>query len=405
MYKKRCNDLVNELKITNQYREFKEINRVGGNYPLAKNNSSEINVFCSNDYLGMSQNKEVMLSMVDAIIKYGAGAGGSRNIGGTHKYFSLLEKSLSDWHKKESALIYPTGYSSNDATIQCLLRKFPDMVVFSDAKNHASIINGIRSVKNTKEVFRHNDVFDLEEKLKQYPLNTPKIIIFESVYSMDGDVAPIKEIADLAKVYNALTYLDEVHAVGMYGETGAGYSELLGVEKEIDIIQSTMAKGIGIIGGYIVSTEEIVDLVRSYASGFIFTTALPPSIVAGCLASVNHIKKSSKERDLLHKRTEYLREKLEEYSIPVLPESSTHIIPVIIGDSQKCKEASEELLNTFNIYVQPINSPTVEKGSERFRINATPNHTEEHIDHLCLAINTVFNKLDINKHEKQLLSS
>lgn len=405
MYKKRCNDLVNELKITNQYREFKEINRVGGNYPLAKNNSSEINVFCSNDYLGMSQNKEVMLSMVDAIIKYGAGAGGSRNIGGTHKYFSLLEKSLSDWHKKESALIYPTGYSSNDATIQCLLRKFPDMVVFSDAKNHASIINGIRSVKNTKEVFRHNDVFDLEEKLKQYPLNTPKIIIFESVYSMDGDVAPIKEIADLAKVYNALTYLDEVHAVGMYGETGAGYSELLGVEKEIDIIQSTMAKGIGIIGGYIVSTEEIVDLVRSYASGFIFTTALPPSIVAGCLASVNHIKKSSKERNLLHKRTEYLREKLEEYSIPVLPESSTHIIPVIIGDSQKCKEASEELLNTFNIYVQPINSPTVEKGTERFRINVTPNHTEEHIDHLCLAINAVFNKLDINKDEKQLLSS
>lgn len=405
MYKKRCNDLVNELKITNQYREFKEINRVGGNYPLAKNNSSEINVFCSNDYLGMSQNKEVMLSMVDAIIKYGAGAGGSRNIGGTHKYFSLLEKSLSDWHKKESALIYPTGYSSNDATIQCLLRKFPDMVVFSDAKNHASIINGIRSVKNTKEVFKHNDVFDLEEKLKQYPLNTPKIIIFESVYSMDGDVAPIKEIADLAKVYNALTYLDEVHAVGMYGETGAGYSELLGVEKEIDIIQSTMAKGIGIIGGYIVSTEEIVDLVRSYASGFIFTTALPPSIVAGCLTSVNHIRRSSEERDLLHKRTKYLREKLEEYSIPVLPVSTTHIIPVIIGDSQKCKEASEELLKTFNIYVQPINSPTVEKGTERFRINVTPNHTEEHIDHLCLAINNVFNKLNINKNEKQLLSS
>lgn len=405
MYKKRCNDLVDELKITNQYREFKEINRVGGNYPLAKNNNSEINVFCSNDYLGMSQNKEVMLAMVDAIIKYGAGAGGSRNIGGTHKYFSLLEKSLSDWHKKESALIYPTGYSSNDATIQCLLRKFPDMVVFSDSKNHASIINGIRSVKNTKEVFEHNDVLDLEEKLKQYPINTPKIIIFESVYSMDGDVAPIKEIAGLAKTYNALTYLDEVHAVGMYGETGAGYSELLDVENEIDIIQSTMAKGIGIIGGYIVSTEEIVDLVRSYASGFIFTTALPPSIVAGCLASVNHIRKSSEERDLLHKRTEYLREKLEEYSIPVLPVSSTHIIPVIIGDSQKCKEASEELLKTFNIYVQPINSPTVEKGTERFRINVTPNHTEEHIDHLCLAINTVFDKLDINKKQKHLLSS
>lgn len=404
MYTKKCDDLVNELKISNQYREFKEINRIGGEYPLAKINNSEINVFCSNDYLGMSQNKEVMLSMIDAIIKFGGGAGGSRNIGGTHKYFSLLGKSLSEWHKKERALIFPTGYSSNDATIQCLLREFPDMVVFSDAKNHASIINGIRSVKNAKEIFKHNDIYDLEEKLKKYSINTPKIIIFESIYSMDGDVAPIKEIADLAKSYNALTYLDEVHAVGMYGETGAGYSELLGVEKEIDIIQSTMAKGIGLIGGYIVSTKEMIDMIRSYAPGFIFTTALPPSVVAGCLTSVNHIKESSKERDLLHKRTDYLRGKLKEHNIPILSESTTHIVPVVIGDSKKCKEASDELLKTFNIYVQPINSPTVEKGTERFRINVTPNHTEEHIDHLCLAISTVFEKLNIVNDFKNLVS-
>lgn len=347
----------------------------------------------------MSQNKDVMLAMIDAIIKYGSGAGGSRNIGGSHKYFSLLENALSDWHNKESALIFPTGYSSNDATIQCLLRKFPDMVVFSDSKNHASIINGIRSVKNDKEIFEHNNVNSLEDKLKSYPTNRAKVIIFESIYSMDGDVSPIVEIAELAEKYNALTFLDEVHAVGMYGETGAGYSELLDVENKIDIIQSTMAKGIGVIGGYIVGKHEIIDMIRSFASGFIFTTALPPSIVAGCLASVNHIKNSNRERNLLHERTMYLREKLNQYDIPILPESTTHIVPVVIGDSVKCKQASEELIKNFNIYVQPINYPTVEEGTERFRINVTPNHTEEHIDTLCLAISSVFNKLDIRyKH-------
>ena len=399
MYTKRANDMLVELKNNNQYREFKDINRIGGEYPLAKSNNSEINVFCSNDYLGMSQNKDVMFAMIDAVIKYGSGAGGSRNIGGSHKYFSLLENALSDWHHKESALIFPTGYSSNDATIQCLLRKFPDMVVFSDSKNHASIINGIRGVKNDKEIFEHNNVNSLEDKLKSYPINRAKVIIFESIYSMDGDVSPIVEIAELAEKYNALTFLDEVHAVGMYGETGAGYSELLDVEDKIDIIQSTMAKGIGVIGGYIVGKHEIIDMIRSFASGFIFTTALPPSIVAGCLASVNHIKKSNRERNLLHERTMYLREKLNQYDIPILPESTTHIVPVIIGDSAKCKQASEELIKNFNIYVQPINYPTVEKGTERFRINVTPNHTEEHIDTLCLAISSVFNKLDISyKH-------
>lgn len=320
--------------------------------------------------------------------------------GGTHKYFSKLENTLASWHKKDSALVFPTGYSSNDASIQCLLRKFPDMVVFSDSKNHASIINGIRSTKNDKVIFEHNDTKDLERKLQTYPINTPKLIIFESIYSMDGDVAPIEEIANLASQYNALTFLDEVHAVGMYGESGAGYAELLGISDKIDIIQSTMAKGIGIIGGYIAGEKYIIDLVRSFSSGFIFTTALPPSIVAGCLTSVNHLKKSDKERKALHENTKYLRHQLQQYNIPVLSKSTTHIIPVIIGDSSKCKKASQKLLEEYNIYVQPINYPTVEQGTERFRINVTPNHTKKHIDHLCHSLYEVFSKLNINNKDE-----
>lgn len=395
MYSKHSMSLIEGLKVSNQYREFKEINRVAGKYPLAYSSEDHINVFCSNDYLGMSQNKEVMLSMIEALINFGAGAGGSRNIGGSHKYFSMLENTLATWHKKDSALIFPTGYSSNDSSIQCLLRKFPDMIVFSDSKNHASIINGIRSTKNKKVIFEHNNTKDLEDKLKLYSNDTPKIIIFESIYSMDGDVAPIKEITELASKYNSLTFLDEVHAVGMYGETGAGYAELLGISDKIDIIQSTMAKGIGIIGGYIVGEKHIIDLIRSFSSGFIFTTALPPCIVAGCLTSVNHLKKSHKERQALHEKTNYLRKQLKYYNIPVLPQSTTHIIPVIIGDSIKCKKASEKLLEDYNIYVQPINYPTVDQGTERFRINVTPNHTKLHIDHLCKSINEVFKQLNI----------
>ncbi|MCG2184749.1 5-aminolevulinate synthase [Staphylococcus epidermidis] len=395
MYKEQSIALLNDLKSSNQYREFKEINRIAGKYPSAYNFNNKINVFCSNDYLGMSQNKEVMLSMIDAIIKLGAGAGGSRNIGGSHKYFSMLENMLAEWHQKESALVFPTGYSSNDASIQCLLRKFPEMIVFSDSKNHASIINGIRSTKNQKIIFEHNNTYDLESKLKNYSKDTPKIIIFESIYSMDGDVAPIKEIVNLAIKYNALTFLDEVHAVGMYGKTGAGYAELLGISDKIDIIQSTMAKGIGIIGGYITGEKNIIDLIRSFSSGFIFTTALPPCIVAGCITSVNHIRNSNVERINLKEKTKYLREKLSEYNIPVLKESTTHIVPVIIGNSLKCKQASEKLLQEYNIYVQPINYPTVEKGTERFRINVTPNHTHKDIDHLCESIHSIFRELSI----------
>lgn len=238
-------------------------------------------MFCSNDYLGMSQNQEVINVMGDALKEYGAGAGGSRNIGGSHKYFKLLENEIAKWHKKDSALVFPTGYSSNDASLQGLLRIFPEMIVFSDSKNHASIINALRSVKNKIEIFEHNNVKHLNELLNQYDINTPKLIVFESVYSMDGDIAPIVEIVELAKEYNSLTFLDEVHAIGMYGEEGRGYSDVVGVQEDIDIIQSTMAKGIGIIGGYITGDQLLIDVIRSYSSGFIFTTALPPVILCG----------------------------------------------------------------------------------------------------------------------------
>lgn len=403
MYKELFYNKISELKDSGNYREFIEINRVSSKYPLAKNeNGNEVIVFCSNDYLGMSQNSEVITAMKVALDSFGAGAGGSRNIGGSHKYFKLIEEELCDWHQKESSLIFPTGYSSNDAALQGLLRTFPEMIVFSDAKNHASIINALRSVKNEVKIFNHNDINHLGELLSEYDINIPKLIVFESVYSMDGDVAPIREIVKLAKEYNSLTFLDEVHAIGMYGSEGKGYSDLLGVQADIDVIQSTMAKGIGIIGGYIAGEKWLIDVIRSYSSGFIFTTALPPAIVAGCLKSIKIVRKNDGERNKLHSKTRKLREKLKLNGIEVLEESSTHILPVIIGDSQKCKDAAKMLLEDFGIYVQAINAPTVEKGTERFRINVTPNHTDEQIDLLVESLVYVFDKLDIKRGQEIL---
>ncbi|MCE5592025.1 5-aminolevulinate synthase [Staphylococcus pseudintermedius] len=398
MYKELFYSKISELKKNGNYREFTEVNRVSSKYPLAKGEyGQEIIVFCSNDYLGMSQDKSVIESMTKALNELGAGAGGSRNIGGTHKYFKSIEEEICDWHDKESALIFPTGYSSNDAALQGLLRTFPNMVVFSDEKNHASIINALRSVKNEVRIFKHNNTQHLEELLSEYEKNTPKLIVFESVYSMDGDVAPITEVVDLAKKYNSLTFLDEVHAIGLYGREGKGYSDLLGVQGDIDIVQSTMAKGIGIIGGYIAGERWMIDVIRSYSSGFIFTTALPPAIVAGCLQSIKVVRKRDDLRSALHTNTKRLREKLKANGIEVLKDSTTHILPIIIGDSQKCKEAAKMLFETFNIYVQAINAPTVKKGTERFRINVTPNHTAEQIDLLVSSIVFVFDQLNIKR--------
>ncbi|REI06196.1 5-aminolevulinate synthase [Staphylococcus felis] len=398
MYKNLFQTKISELKENGNYREFTEVNRVSSKYPLAKGeNGQEIIVFCSNDYLGMSQNESVITAMTNALNDFGAGAGGSRNIGGSHKYFKMIEEEICDWHNKESALIFPTGYSSNDAALQGLLRTIPEMVVFSDEKNHASIINALRSVKNEVRIFKHNDVIHLEELLSDYEISTPKLIVFESVYSMDGDVAPISKIVGLAQKYNSLTFLDEVHAIGMYGNEGRGYSDLFGVQDDIDIIQSTMAKGIGIIGGYIAGERWIVDVIRSYSSGFIFTTALPPAIVAGCLQSIKIVREKDELRDKLHIKTKMLREKLKANGIEVLQDSTTHILPIIIGDANKCKDAAKMLFEVFSIYVQAINAPTVDRGTERFRINVTPNHTDEQIDLLVSSIVFVFDQLGIKR--------
>ncbi|MCY1347173.1 5-aminolevulinate synthase [compost metagenome] len=352
-------------------------------------------VWCSNDYLGMSQHPVVRQRMHEALETYGAGSGGSRNIGGSHEVYARLEASLADWHGKEAALVFPTGFGSNDATIQCLLRRLPDCVVISDELNHASIVNGIRSTPNPRQIFRHNDVEHLERILAGYPLDHPKIVVFESVYSMDGDIAPIAEIVTVAKRYNALTYLDEVHAVGMYGPRGAGIAAELGLADQVDIIQGTMAKAIGVIGGYIASTQVIVDAVRSFATGFIFTTSLPPAVTAGCLASVEHLKASSGERDRLHAQTAKLRERLKHYDVPVIPCSQTHVLPVLVGEVNRCKAAAERLLHTHRVYLQPINYPSVPVGTERFRVNATPNHSDAQIEHLASSLRETFEHFSI----------
>lgn len=397
MYISLLKNKLNTLKASNQYREFITLNRIRGNYPFAwiEHTQKKAVVWCSNDYLGMSQHPKVIKAMQEAIQLYGAGSGGSRNIGGTHNYFQQLESSIADWHQKENALVFPTGYSSNDATLQCLLRLFPECIVFSDELNHASIINGIRSTTVERAIFKHNDIDHLESLLSKEPYERPKIIIFESIYSMDGDIAPIEHIAKLAKKYNALTYLDEVHAIGMYGHRGAGIASELNVAHEIDIIQGTMAKAIGIIGGYIAASATIIDAIRSFAPGFIFTTSLPPSVVAACYTSIEHLKNSSYERDLLHNKTIQLRKRLDKAKIPIMKQSQTHILPVLVGNAFKCKAAGQRLLEEHQIYLQPINSPTVPIGTERFRINITPNHSELHIEQLVQAISEVFHYFEI----------
>ncbi|MFF4607383.1 5-aminolevulinate synthase [Streptomyces sp. NPDC001339] len=395
MYESYLAEKLDKLRRDGQYRTFIEINRHANAYPkatrrAADGRSQQVTVWCSNDYLGMSQHPKVVEAMHRAIDEYGAGSGGSRNIGGTHAHYSALEASLAEWHRKEAALVFPTGYSSNDATLRCLLRLLPDPIVLSDELNHASIINGICSTNADRKVFRHNDVAHLEELLSSEPLDRPKIVVFESVYSMDGDVAPIEEIVKLAHEYNALTYLDEVHAIGMYGPRGAGIAAQLNVDHLVDIIQGTMAKGIGVIGGYITGSTTLVDAVRSFASGFIFTTSLPPAVVAACHASVEHLKTSTAERDALQSKTAHLRTALAGAGIEVMPCSTTHVLPVLVGDAELCKQSAARLLDLHGIYLQPINSPTVPVGTERFRVNVTPNHSDEDIAHLVRSLDEVF---------------
>ncbi|MBU6140276.1 MAG: 5-aminolevulinate synthase [Proteobacteria bacterium] len=381
---------VERLKEENRYREFLDISRICGKFPYAINNQNgkKIIVWCSNDYLGAGQNIEAISKAKEALDTYGIGAGGTRNISGNSHILIDLETEIAKLHAKESALSFVSGYVANDATIQTLAKVLPDLVIFSDAKNHASIISGIRNSKAQKEVFRHNDTEHLEELLKKYPTSQPKIIIFEAVYSMDGDFGEIAKIIELAKKYSALTYIDEVHAVGLYGKTGGGLSQEFGLSDQIDIIQGTCAKAFGTIGGYIAGKYEIIDAIRSLASGFIFTTALPPVIAAATISNIRQAQIDDSARKNLHKNVALLKAELAKAGIEIIKNNS-HIISVRIGDAAKAKAASKRLLEDFNIYIQHINYPTVAKGDERLRITVTPLHSKEMIEDLALALQKV----------------
>jgi 5-aminolevulinate synthase len=398
-YKKIFRESLDELKNDGNYRIFADLEKIAGNFPQAlnyKDNSvSEVTVWCSNDYLGMSQNDIVIESMIEAVKKVGAGSGGTRNISGTNHYHVLLERELCYLHQKEAALLFNSGYLANQATLSTLGKKLPDCVFFSDEKNHASMIQGMRNSGAKKIIFEHNNINDLENKLK-INKSKSKVIVFESVYSMDGNFSPIKEICDLAEKYNALTFLDEVHAVGIYGKRGAGVAEERGVMERIDVIQGTLAKAFGVIGGYITGNRDLIDFIRSFASGFIFTTSLPPCIAAGAYSSIRHLKFSDKERKKMFFIVNKLKSFLKKNEIPFL-DNGSHIVPVIIGDAKLCKKASNILLDNYKIYVQPINHPTVPKGTERLRITASPNHTERMVKDLANALKNVFLELKISK--------
>jgi 5-aminolevulinate synthase len=392
-YDKLFEDRIGSLHKEGRYRVFADLKRRCGSYPQADQRkdgrSREVTVWCSNDYLGMSQNAKVCAAMHEAIDAVGAGSGGTRNISGTTRYHVELEAELADLHGKEAALLFTSAYVANDATLSTLVKLMPGTVIFSDEKNHASMIAGIRHGGGEKRIWRHNDPGHLEELLKDYPAATPKLIVFESVYSMDGHIAPVAAICDLAEKYGALTYLDEVHAVGMYGPRGGGIAERDGVMGRLDIINGTLAKGFGVMGGYIVASKACCDAIRSYAPGFIFTTSLAPAIAAGALASIRHLKVSQLERARHQERARTVKARLIARELPVM-DNPSHIVPVMVGDPVHCKAVTDALLDNYGIYVQPINYPTVARGTERIRLTPTPLHTDEHIDWLASALSAMW---------------
>ncbi|MGB3386449.1 MAG: 5-aminolevulinate synthase [Pseudaminobacter sp.] len=380
---------LNALRQEGRYRTFLELGRCAGRFPLAHSHlggaKREIIVWCSNDYLGMGQHPKVLAAMAEALKTYGAGAGGTRNIAGNHQLVVELEAELAALHGKPAALVFNSGYLANQAALSTLAGLLPGCVILSDALNHASMISGIRQSGAERHIFRHNDVGHLEELLRAIPKGRPKIIAFESVYSMDGDIGPVAEIADLAERYGALTYLDEVHAVGMYGNTGAGVAERDGVLERIDVVQGTLAKAFGCIGGYIAGSRRLIDVVRSYAGGFIFTTTLPPVIAAGALASIRHLRASAIERTLQQARVRCLKGALAARQIPFL-DGPSHIVPVMVGDPEACTAVSTRLLQEYGHYVQPINYPTVPRGGERLRVTPGPTHSEDMVYEFVAAL-------------------
>ncbi len=392
---------LNKLHREGRYRVFADLERQAGNFPHATCYNSatpkqRVVVWCSNDYLGMGQHQTVLQAMHEAIDRCGAGAGGTRNISGTNHYHVQLEQELAQLHNKEAALLFTSGYVSNWASLCTLAARLPDCVVLSDEMNHASMIEGIRHSRAEKILFAHNDPEDLRRKLATLDPARPKLVAFESVYSMDGDIAPIAELCDAADEAGAMTYLDEVHAVGLYGPQGGGIAERDGVSHRLTVIEGTLAKAFGVAGGYIAASSNLCDYIRSYASGFIFTTALPPSVAAGATASIRHLRQSDDERQQQRQRVAAVRKKLDQAGLPHL-ENPSHIIPVMVGDASVCKAITDTLLADHGIYVQPINYPTVPVGTERLRITPSPVHSSDDIEHLVSALEAVWQQYNLPK--------